>query len=456
MVLSIFTTIQCAILLSFIIKTHSFSNIQKLKGFNINDYYSKTVVFMSAGSSTMEKIVSAPSKTEEAMIALTDEMKARSNEAEPFIDSELSNIIKSLQNLTPENSNIEWRSLRQLLSKVGHYSHKDWDRTENNSVLLGKLLISKDSMSSPSTRQLFDRIINEGNWDGAVRHAIEAHGEKQGQCKPWAVLVTGVNGIRKTTAMYQSWFPIVLEEALVAPPDEKFVYSQEMLPCGENSFFRQLDHMITTLCNEDFKRLYALAGADIKTKEENHSISKNLIQKYSNLKAAIFTRFRTLSELLGVVLLREAQKVNINCMLETSGRDVAMFHYVDKFFPKKRYKKMALHFVINDLTYAQTSVDNRMVQEMKAGFDALRSNDANKIVYANAGGPYGSEVLKGVQIDSDRVWKENVMKGNVGQDWYKATIAINAHPTEPWTAQAIRPDGSTGTMYTFAPPRVVN
>jgi hypothetical protein len=53
--------------------------------------------------------------------------------------------------------------------------------------------------------------------------------------------------------------------------------------------------------------------------------------------------------------------------------------------------------------------------------------------------------------DSDRVWQENVMAENsdVGQDWYKATIQINAHPTKPWTAQAIKPDGTLGTEFPF-------
>ena len=53
--------------------------------------------------------------------------------------------------------------------------------------------------------------------------------------------------------------------------------------------------------------------------------------------------------------------------------------------------------------------------------------------------------------DSDRVWKEVVLvdDSGVGQDWYKATIQINARATEPWTAQAIKPDGSLGTIYRF-------
>jgi len=59
--------------------------------------------------------------------------------------------------------------------------------------------------------------------------------------------------------------------------------------------------------------------------------------------------------------------------------------------------------------------------------------------------------LPGVQQASDRVWNEKVLKneGGVGQDWYKATIQINAYATKPWTAHAIRADGTPGTEFTF-------
>lgn len=204
--------------------------------------------------------------------------------------------------------------------------------------------------------------------------------------------------------------------------------------------------MIATLCNEEFSQLYKLAGLGMVGGEHP---SPDLVKKYSDLKASIFKRYRTLSELLGVGLLREAQKSDMTCMMETSGRDVAMFTYVDKFFPKE-YKKLALHFTINDLSHAQESVDSRMVGEIKEGIKAIKSESVKEVIYANAGGPYGSEVLPGVQEASDRVWNEVVLKGDgVGRDWFKATIAINARKTEPWTAQAVRPDGSLGTEYTF-------
>lgn len=365
-------------------------------------------------------------------------MEARSKEGTPFIDSELDEAIRSIQNIAAEDAGIDYDALRNILAEVAHLSHKDWTRTGDNAERVGKILLP--SGMSEEARYMLERIVKEGNWDGAVEHASS---------QPWAVLVTGVNGIRKTTSMYQSWFPELLAEALVAPPGKPASFDSNVLPCGDNGFFRQLDHMIAILCNEDFAKLYALTGEEMKSVSANDDPPKEVIQKYSDLKAAIFTRYRTLSELLGVLLLREAQKNNLNCMMETSGRDVAMFHYVEHFFPD-RYNKLALHFTINELSHAQSSVDTRMVAEMKTGINAVKEGDVRKMMYANVGGPYGSEVLPGVQEASDRVWNDVVLKNDgVGEDWYKATIAINAHPTEPWTAQAVRPDGSLGKVYSF-------
>lgn len=215
------------------------------------------------------------------------------------------------------------------------------------------------------------------------------------------------SGIRKTTSIYQDWFPLLLQEAIVSPPSESDHSNIDWthietsnLPCGSNTFFRQLDHMIATLCNEEFIRLYTFARdmlvVDGMTQHPQHPTS-DIIQLYSNMKAAIFSRYRTISELLGVILLCEAQRIPINCMVETSGRDVAMFHYIDHFFPASTYHKLALHFTINDLEYAKTSVDQRMIDEIQSGVAALDKNSIFDIINTNVGGPYGSEVLSGIQ-----------------------------------------------------------
>jgi len=417
-----------------------------------------------ASSSLSEDDIANAAKV---MVERTDSMASRAKERAPLTSDELQDVINSLHNITPHDANIDWKALEQLLSDIAHLSHKDWHVTGKNSDKMAEILLPGGGLSTSQTsHQMFERIMHEGNWDGAIAHAQSVQDKKkdaQSNCinmNPWAVLVTGVNGIRKTTSIYQPWFSKVLKEALISPttidaastPSE---ISLDMLPNGDNSFFRQLDHMITTLCNEDFSTLYALTCAQL----ENDSPPKELISKYSNLKASIFSRYRTLSELLGVLLLKEAHEVNINAMCETSGRDVAMFHYVEHVFPP-RYNKLALHFTINDLSHAKKSVDERMVREMMLGKEALESGDVVQVIYSNQGGPYGSEVLEGVQADSDRVWNEIVMADNndaeaVGKDWYKATMQINAHTDKPWTIQAVRSDGSLGTEYAFGEPRTV-
>ena len=129
----------------------------------------------------------------------------------------------------------------------------------------------------------------------------------------------------------------------------------------------------------------------------------------------------------------------MNVLVETSGRDIASYDYVEKIFASHpAYQKLVVHFTINDLKYAEKSVDTRMIEEMKAGRDIVAaqlqssssqssststsasastsantsanpsasagaSASARAVVSVNAGGPYGSEVLQGVQADSDKV-----------------------------------------------------
>ena len=185
--------------------------------------------------------------------------------------------MNSLHNITPKDANIDWDALKALLSDIAHLSHKDWHVTGSNSNKMAEILMPAgqglntidNNASQSSSHQMFERILHEGNWDGALEHAQSTSSISNNDIKPWAVLVTGVNGIRKTTSIYQPWFSKVLQEALVCPSMggegeiQKEVPSLEALPNGDNSFFRQLDHMITTLCNEDFAMLYALTCAQL-------------------------------------------------------------------------------------------------------------------------------------------------------------------------------------------------
>ena len=234
--------------------------------------------------------------------------------------------------------------------------------------------------------------------------------------KPWVVLVTGLNGIRKSTSLDQPWIQDALAEALPT-----FTGDKSTLPCSKNSFFRQLDYMMCAVAADRFKNIYAIPD----------------VETYSSEKAKIFSRYRMVSEMLGAGLLLEAKKVGMNVMLETSGRDVAMYKYVDILFPDDSYNKLVINFEINDIKYAEKSVDLRMEREMNLGREVLeKGGSLADITKVNLGGPYGSAVLAGVKQDSERVWKEVTegRAGDVGKGWYLASIRIEGNEDGAWTA----------------------
>ena len=431
---------------SFVLPSATQKN-QQLKMARVEKDYIEAVHRLRTMCSTVSHVSDDGDEVSDVLVALAKEMNARAKSGEALTTSEIDDCVHSLQNVAPPSSSIDWDALRSLVTKAAHLPHKEWQTTMESATALRDILLGDAEGLTDDFRQCFHRVLEEGNWAGAAVHADE-HNKKN---KPWAVLVTGVNGIRKTTSIYQPWITELLEEALVIPDgqEDAFHSADQKLPVGENSFFRQLDHMIATLANEDFQRLYELTDKATGGSDPTEAD----VKRYSDYKAAIFSRYRTFSEVLGILLIREARKLKSNVMVETSGRDVAMFKYIDDVFPADEYNKLALHFTINDLSEAEKSVDSRMIGEIKDGIAAIKSGDVQRVINANAGGPYGSEVLKGVQADSDKVWEE-ILSGNadgVGDDWYMATIAITADPTKDWTAHAVKPDGQQGTVFTFGP-----
>ena len=363
-----------------------------------------------------------------------------------FTSDEIDSVVNSLQRVSGLDSpSIDWDALRELIHDVAHKSHKDWDQTESAASRLASILKGPDDLIF---RRMFSRVLEDGNWDEATAAASKANS------KPWIVLVTGVNGIRKTTSIYQDWLKQALYEAL----GETFTGSIEELPDGRNSFFRQLDYMIATLANIEFQALYEVTE----------------LEAYSARKALIFTRYRTLSEMLGILLVREAQRKGMNIMVETSGRDIAMFKYIDYLFPDSEacsHRKMVVHFTINDIAYAERSVDARMAREMSNGQAILQSRSkfsseeeyARAVIQTNQGGPYGSSVLRGVQADSQAVWASVRYSSNdsdnspsPGHLWLKAHIEVVAGEGE-WSARAVVSEDKAGTAaygasHIFTPP----
>lgn len=343
---------------------------------------------------------------------LAARLKAAAAAGEAFSAAELASAVRALRRLGGQPAeSVDWMKLREVLATSAHLSHKDWARTVGFSSDLARLLPGPDDSAF---RQIFERVLTGGGWDAAVA-ASEA---RDADVKPWVVLVTGLNGIRKTTCIYQPWFRKMLSQALAMQGDSSLAESE--LPDGGNSFFRQLDFIVATVAAEDFRRLYTVED----------------VGAYAALKDAIFARQRTVAELWGALLVKEAQKKRVNIMAETSGRDPGMFTYVDHLFPDDSYRKIVLRFEINDIGFAEASVDTRMLGEMRDGQAALKqSAAARQLVNINAGGPYGSKALAGVQADSDARWEE-VLRGDLAKSWHRAVFSITARADAEWTVQA--------------------
>lgn len=343
-----------------------------------------------------------------------ENMKHAATVRKPFDGAELDAAVQSLRALAPRDADIDWIALRNLYAERGHLNHKEWTQTCASAERMASIL---GGPSNAAFRQIFERVLVDGGWDAAVAGSKE----RPAGARPWIVLVTGLNGIRKTTSVGMPWFKELLLQALAEQYEGE---DRTLLPAGSDSFFRQLDFMIATLALEEFKVLYTIDDVAL----------------YAQYKDAIFARYRTIAEMLGVLLVRAAQAQGVNLMVETSGRDVGMYKYIEHLQPGDSYRKLVVNFGINELAFAERSVDTRMLSEMKLGRAALAraATDPAGVVKANAGGPYGSQVLAGVQSDSIKVWKEIVSGsvGDVGYGWLKASIGIEARDGAAWRAKA--------------------
>lgn len=123
-------------------------------------------------------------------------------------------------------------------------------------------------------RRIFERVLMDGHWEkaAAFAHTKFGVGKSKQQSKPWAVLVAGLGGIRKTTSVNSSWFQKLLFDAMKSQLDPSV--TEDDMPCGDNSFFRQLDFIVATVANAEFKKLYDIdeVANYAKLKSGNRSI----------------------------------------------------------------------------------------------------------------------------------------------------------------------------------------
>eukprot|EP00457_Paulinella_chromatophora_P008045 gb/GEZN01008072.1/.p1 GENE.gb/GEZN01008072.1/~~gb/GEZN01008072.1/.p1 ORF type:complete len:455 (+),score=73.34 gb/GEZN01008072.1/:22-1386(+) len=407
-----------------------------------------------------------------ASLTAAEQAKTAASLEQPFTQAELGSAVLSLQRLLepqskqPGNSEQQkrWLQYREVLNISAHLSHKDWSRTEQTAERLRTALFPSASqpgllLGDAAFCKIFDRALEGGGWEAAKEAAdaaLQLETELKQKHMPWVVLVCGLNGIRKTTAVYQPWFQSLLSEALKCPPSARAPGVDE-LPNGGNSFFRQLDYVMATVANGEFGTLYSLLQ-QIQMAPHSPGDQQADVTLYSKIKDSIFCRYRTVAELFGVLLVKEAQAGRLNVMIETSGRDIGMYHYVNTLFPESLgYRKLLLHFSIDQLSFAEHSVDTRMRAEMDRGIQAVGSGRIDDLLRANLGGPYGSAVLSGVQEQENQVWREVILGVESGMGpaagWYSAAISIHGSNTVAWKAEAaVANKDARHNVYVFEDP----
>ena len=317
---------------------------------------------------------------------------------------------------------MKWMKLKQFIQARGHLPAKNWSVVKEGVKLLREIVGQPGSALFDG---LFPRVLNGGKWHLAAemanvsRRRCEQRAESP---RPWVVLIMGCNGIRKTTSVHQKWF----KEALSFSLGRTYTGDIHDLPDGNNSFFRQLDYMMSNVANAEFARLYQ--SSCCKFKEENDLEDEEAkVRAYMAVKDGIFARYRGLCEMLGGLLMESASERSMNVMLETSGKDIASFHYVNYFFPDERYQKLVINFDVDDIKFAKNSVNHRMKKEMELGYALISKKETtvNELMAVNCGGPYGGDQLDAVKQAADATWKQ-VMSSLSNEKMNPNTVTTSA------------------------------
>lgn len=84
--------------------------------------------------------------------------------------------------------------------------------------------------------------------------------------------------------------------------------------------------------------------------------------------------------IIGMLLIDTARDSSMNVLIESSGRDITMFDYMNYCFPSDHYHRLVVHFTIDDIRFAEKSVDRRMLTEMEAGRRSILDEGDNDIL----------------------------------------------------------------------------
>ena len=134
-------------------------------------------VRMSLGEGPMSLQVDVPpakiSSSSDALRAEIAVKKQAAGDALELSEAELDLALSSLQQAgSATHDDLDWTALRALLARSAHQPHKDWKRTEAAAAELEELL---SDPADATFRDLFHRVLTDGNWPAAEQAAVRAH-----------------------------------------------------------------------------------------------------------------------------------------------------------------------------------------------------------------------------------------------------------------------------------------
>ena len=150
-----------------------------------------------------------------------------------FTDGELASVTTALERLGLDHDRSA--GLKEVLGRSAHLDYKRWHMTRATATSLANEL---PPVSDIEFSNAFKRVLEGGNWAPASIYAA-AKQSKNDRDRPWVVLVTGLNGVRKTTAIYEPWFEAALAEAIVGPDGSRGAPKRVQLPADRGPHVRQ-------------------------------------------------------------------------------------------------------------------------------------------------------------------------------------------------------------------------
>jgi hypothetical protein len=194
---------------------------------------------------------------------------------------------------------------------------------------------------------LFPRFFEDSNLKNAIKHTID---NEYRDIKPWVVVIMGLNGIRKTTAMKDDQIKTLIYEAL--PKKIQDYYDKDFMPSANNSFFRQLDFIVPSLASKFFEMLKDLNSIDL------YKLGKHKI--FSTYGLFFGNWLNIISNCIG--------SVGCNMLIEATGQNYLQSHLInrnEKFSAYNKYNKLIIRFSITEdnLSIIGDTIDKRFEEE---------------------------------------------------------------------------------------------